>query len=59
MWWITIYVGSRKGVKKKNLYFFKKIKKSVSNILYISIYLSMKNLFETIRVKRERERDKN
>lgn len=57
MWWITIYVGSRKGVKKTYI-FFKKIKKSVSNILYISIYLSMKNLFETIRVKRERERER-
>lgn len=60
-WWITIYVGSRKGVKKNpQISIFKKKGKSVSFLKYIyiyiqiiSIYLSMKNLFETIRVKRD------
>lgn len=58
-WWITIYVGSRKGVKKKkpgDLYIFKKKKKvsRFSNKFIDHFDLSLdENFFETIRVKRD------
>lgn len=59
MWWITIYVGSQKGIKK-NLYFFQKNKeKCLKYIIYFDLSLDEKLVRDNPREKRERERDKN
>lgn len=55
MWWITIYVGSRKGVKK--IYFFLKKEKCLKYIIYFDLSLDEKLVRDNPREKRERERE--